>query len=174
MLITPEIFRNGLAKLQIACDFTLPQQLQADWYQYLSAELNDDEFEAAIALACRKFTRRPSPQSLVDLALGTVQQRAMLEWADETYSPVGEKALQRLGGAAARRFGDRPEYQLRSDFLDFYAYYADRMPPGSTKIPKATQAALPGATVDRHAAQRILAAFQDKRKTAGTPSFDVV
>ena len=122
-MIDPETFGKlfiGLAayhKHELNSDF-LPTQ-----YEILSEALTTEEFQQA----CKKMLRRkffPSLDEIIDSVLGTIEERAIAQFADrDRLSVIGAKALESIGGEWDLQRSSHYDL-LRRDFIVAYTAFA--------------------------------------------------
>ena len=110
-MIELSVFLESFTGLMATFDKTFPDKAIRSFYELLSSQLTTEEFETACnkAYGCKFF---PTPDELIGLALGTVEERAEREWEDidTPFSVVGLKALNAIGGWIL-------SYPIRSPYL---------------------------------------------------------
>jgi len=140
-MVPVQAIARGLQELQQFFNHQLnPTQLE----HYL-AQLPpwfDDEYDWQFSVnesMKRKFF--PSIQELIEIANGTLEDRALWEWNDhQLLSAVGRRALNSVGGIYAVKTSDNPS-KLKSDFIQAYKSFAkgakpaDFKPVGIAKLP---------------------------------------
>jgi len=136
-MINSQDFKIELVKL---CDWfkkDLTAENSSTLYEILSEVLDTPEF----CLSCKNAKKSlqphpsffPSPQWLIDSALGTIEERARLELDDlAKLSTVGRKALEAIGGAWEYTHSEKPQF-ARKAFLEEYVSLARNASPDALR-----------------------------------------
>jgi hypothetical protein len=124
-MIELSVFLESFTGLMATFDKTLPDRAVRSFYELLSSQLTTEEFEAACnkAYGCKFF---PTPDELIALVLGTVEERAEREWEDidTPFSVVGLKALNAIGGWWYVKNQCTQPAIARKDFIESYCRHA--------------------------------------------------
>ncbi len=120
-MIDLSVFLESFAELMANFDKTFPDRVVKSFYQQLSEQLTTEEFEEACvkAYGCKFF---PTPDELISLVLGTIEERAEREWEDidTPFSVVGLKALNAIGGWWYVKHQCTQPAIARKDFIESY------------------------------------------------------
>jgi hypothetical protein len=97
-MIDKKLFGVRFAKLAKWFNRPIDDEIFKDFYEILSEELDDHEFEKACRLVIKHEKFFPAPQDLIDRIRGNIEQRALIEWKTEyaRCSVVGKKAWDSL------------------------------------------------------------------------------
>lgn len=124
-MIELPVFLESFTGLMATFDKTLPDKAVRSFYELLSSQLTTEEFETACnkAYGCKFF---PTPDELIGLAIGTVEERAEREWEDidKPFSVVGLKALNAIGGWWYVKNQCTQPAIARKDFIESYCRHA--------------------------------------------------
>jgi hypothetical protein len=123
-MIEVSVFIESLTELMATFDKSLPDKAVQGYYNQVSAQLNTQEFAEAVskALIGRYF---PTPDELIGLAIGTIEERAEREWENiECLSVVGLKALNAIGGWWYVTHQCTQPAIARKDFIESYCRHA--------------------------------------------------
>ena len=124
-MIELSVFLESFTGLMATFDKTFPDKAIRSFYELLSSQLTTEEFETACnkAYGCKFF---PTPDELIGLALGTVEERAEREWEDidTPFSVVGLKALNAIGGWWYIKNQCTQPAIARKDFIESYCRHA--------------------------------------------------
>lgn len=124
-MIELSAFLESFASLMAAFDKTFPDKAIRGFYELLSSQLTTEEFETACNKAYgSKFF--PTPDELIGLAIGTIEERAEREWQDidTPFSVVGLKALNAIGGWWYIKHQCTQPAIARKDFIESYSRHA--------------------------------------------------
>ena len=136
-MINSQDFKTELVELCEWFKKDLTAANSAMLYEILSEVLDTPEFSVACKNAKRSLQSHPSffpsPQWLIDSALGTIEERARLELDDlAKLSPVGRKALDAIGGALEYKNSTTPQF-VRKAFIEEYAALARNASPAALR-----------------------------------------
>jgi hypothetical protein len=112
----------------------------ADFQEILSDELDTAEFFAACRNAKKQLQPHPSffpsPQWLIDSVLGTLEQRAVIQFQNlDRLSAVGRQALEATGGIWTIRSSERPE-AIKREFIANFLALAKNASPEALRMPE--------------------------------------
>jgi len=127
-MIDQKNFQRSYQTLALVFNKELPNVLLAASYEYLSAWLNDREFNEAIDQALAEAKFMPSAKELVESVLGTLGERAIIEWYGSDRSAIGRRAYESIGGASAVKNSDRPG-ELEKQFISHFVAFAKGAKP---------------------------------------------
>jgi len=132
-MIDKQLFSQELKALSEWFKHPITDDMKARLYLIFSAELSTDEFKKAVFWAFRSSRFFPAPSEMIESVLGTIEDRAVLQWANrKRLSPVGAKAM------ALRGNGD--EDVQKREFIKAYKAYAKEAiisNPSELKMPEA-------------------------------------
>jgi virulence-associated protein VagC len=132
-MIEKQVFSQELKALSEWFKHPISDEMKARLYLIFSAELSTDEFKKSVFWAFRSSRFFPAPSEMIESVLGTIEDRAVLQWAScDRLSQVGIKAM------ALRGNGDA-ETQKR-EFIKAYKAYAKESiisNPSELRMPEA-------------------------------------
>lgn len=128
-MIDKTAFVREIALLAARFERQLSEPVMARYYELLSRSLTTEQFESAAMRAFAESTWFPSPQQLIDYALGTIEDAAELEWLElmaatrddrrAALTDAGRSALAAIGGSWALQ--NEPTDRLRQAWMRSYA-----------------------------------------------------
>lgn len=132
-MIDKIVFSEELKDLADWFSKSISDSMKARLYLILSSELSTEEFQQSIIWAYKNCKFFPAPIELINAVLGTLDDRALIDWANISRDtsllyPVGRKALQAIGGSSTVRFSEKPEF-LRKEFFTAYKAFAVKAAP---------------------------------------------
>lgn len=138
-MIEISVFLESFSGLMATFDKSFPDKAIRSFYELLSSQLTTEEFEIACnkAYGCKFF---PTPDELIGLAIGTIEERAEREWQDidSPFSVVGLKALNAIGGWWYIKNQCTQPAIARKDFIESYTRHAKGASRQDFEIPDPT------------------------------------
>jgi hypothetical protein len=163
-VINRENFLVKMDQFQKFFNREIEDEFLMDYYEILSEELNDAEFE----FACKKVFRHekffPTPQNFLDHAKGSLDYQALDAWENKFSDELDESgkfALSSLGGKSAIARSENIEF-MRKDFLS--AYKAHKTAPPKAPKPALPQAPEPESYVPRQYTEEDLTWLEKARE----------
>lgn len=144
-MIEPRVFAAQMALLEQRYNKTLSDPILHEYLEYLNPRLASDQFAQAAKTVRGTDTFYPSPARLVEVALGSIDDRAALEWMAllaahnagqraENVTASARKIWSETYSAGQLNAADGTERLsfIRRDFLSSYrAFHAiGELPPG--------------------------------------------
>jgi hypothetical protein len=124
-MIEVSVFIEYMTELMATFDKSLPDKAVQNYYKQISSQINEKEFIDAVSIALiGKYF--PTPDELIGLAIGTIEERAEREWQDidTPFSVVGLKALNAIGGWWYIKNQCTQPAIARKDFIESYCRHA--------------------------------------------------
>jgi hypothetical protein len=138
-MIELSVFLESFTGLMATFDKSFPDKAIRGFYELLSSQLTTEEFETACnkAYGCKFF---PTPDELIGLAIGTIEERAEREWQDidTPFSVVGLKALNAIGGWWYIKNQCTQPAIARKDFIESYCRHAKGASRSDFELPDPT------------------------------------
>lgn len=132
MTLTPEVFAAGWVILLDRFKREFTQFSEEKYFEILSEELNDAQFQFAINRSFRHDEFFPSPQKLINHAKGELEDTAALLWQRITrnrttvgFDPLAEKAFKDAGGFARLDYA-QDQFEIREMRRDFEASFREQ------------------------------------------------
>jgi len=137
MAIDKNVFAVELKNLAEWFSKPISDEMKARLYLIFSSELSTEEFQQSIIWAYKNCKFFPAPAELINSVKGTIEDRALIEWANmDRLSAVGRKALQAIGGSSTVRMSENPSF-LKKDFIANYKAFAVNAAPDDLRSPDA-------------------------------------
>jgi len=147
-MIDTKVFAVEFTKLTDWFSKEVSNTFLIEFKELVDNELTTEDFIKACKIARRNLSPHPSffpsPKFLIDSVLGSLEDRALIDWAKITVdasllSPVGRRALQAIGGSSTVRMSENPSF-LKKDFVATFKAFSIGAAPDELRSPQLDQA----------------------------------